>query len=106
MTESPSRVLALLLLRSFFTLGFGFFASDSGGNCIEIGLPGKSILRDYFQENKTSQRPFLLLRISFPEDLFLYNSSLLSSVAVDVGPPALLAVGVSVRGVVRVRGLN
>ena len=36
-----------------------------GGNCIKIGLPGKSILRDYFQENMTSQRPFLLLRISF-----------------------------------------
>ena len=37
-----------------------------GGNCIKIGLSGKSILRDYFQENRTSQRPFLLLRISFP----------------------------------------
>ena len=34
-----------------------------GGNCIKIGLPGKSILRDYFQENITSRRPFLLLRI-------------------------------------------
>ena len=34
-----------------------------GGNCIKIGLPGKLILRDYFQENR---RPFLLLRISFP----------------------------------------
>ena len=41
----------------------------------KISLPGKSILRDYFQENRTSRRPFLLLRISFPEDLFLYNSS-------------------------------
>ena len=30
------------------------------------GLPGKSILGDYFQENMTSRRPFLLLRISFP----------------------------------------
>ena len=29
-------------------------------------LPGKLILRDYFQENRTSRRPFLLLRISFP----------------------------------------
>ena len=37
-----------------------------GGNCIKIGLPGKSILGYYFQENWTSQRPFLLLRISFP----------------------------------------
>ena len=26
----------------------------------------KSIIRDYFQENRTSQRPFLLLRIGFP----------------------------------------
>ena len=37
-----------------------------GGNCIKIGLPGKLILRDYFQENRTSRRHFLLLRISFP----------------------------------------
>ena len=36
----------------------------------KIGLPGKLILRDYFQENVTSRRPFLLL---FREDLFLYN---------------------------------
>ena len=32
----------------------------------KIGLPGKSILRDYYQENMTSRRPFLSLRISFP----------------------------------------
>ena len=38
----------------------------AGGNCIKIGLPGKSILRDYYQENMTSRRPFLFLRISFP----------------------------------------
>ena len=31
----------------------------TGTNCIKIGLPGKSILGDYFQENRTSQRPFL-----------------------------------------------
>ena len=37
-----------------------------GTNCIKIALPGKSILGDYFQENMTSRRPFLLLRISFP----------------------------------------
>ena len=37
-----------------------------GTNCIKIGLPGKSILGDYFQENMTSRRPFLLLRVSFP----------------------------------------
>ena len=41
-------------------------SSSPGMNCIKIGLPGKSILWDYFQENRTSQRPFLLLRISFP----------------------------------------
>ena len=29
-----------------------------GGNCVKIGLPRKSILRYYFQENRTSQRPF------------------------------------------------
>ena len=38
-----------------------------GGNCRKIGLPGKSILVDYFQENRTSRRPFLLLRIGFPK---------------------------------------
>ena len=27
---------------------------QAGGNCIKIGLPAKSILRDYFQENRTS----------------------------------------------------
>ena len=37
-----------------------------GGNCIKMGLPRQSILGDYFQENRTSRRPFLLLRISFP----------------------------------------
>ena len=30
-----------------------------GGNCIKIGLPGKLILRDCFQVNMTSRRPFL-----------------------------------------------
>ena len=40
--------------------------ADAGGNCIKLGLPGKSILGDYFHENRTSRRPFLLLRISFP----------------------------------------
>ena len=33
---------------------------------MKLGLPGKSILGDYFQENGTSRRPLLLLRISFP----------------------------------------
>ena len=38
----------------------------AGGNCVKIGLAGNSILRENFQENMTPQRPFLLLRISFP----------------------------------------
>ena len=42
------------------------FQPRPGANCIKIGLPGKSILGYYFQENMTSRRPFLLLRISFP----------------------------------------
>ena len=39
----------------------------------KIGLSGKSILGDYFQENRTSQRPFLLLRISFPGKTYFYT---------------------------------
>ena len=47
------------------------------GNCIKMDLPGKSILRYDFQQNRTSQRPFLLQRIRFPgRPTFLYNSSL------------------------------
>ena len=39
----------------------------AGGNCIKISFPGKSILRDYFQQNTTSQRPFFpVLRFRFP----------------------------------------
>ena len=37
--------------------------SRPGANCINIGLPGKSILKDYYQEKSTSRRHFLLLRI-------------------------------------------
>ena len=44
------------------------------GKCIKIGLPGKSILRDYFQENMTSRRPFLLLIINFPGRLIFTQS--------------------------------
>ena len=33
---------------------------------LRIGLPGKSILGDYFQEKRTLGRRFLFLRISFP----------------------------------------
>ena len=41
-------------------------AHPPGANCIKIGLPGKLILKDYFTENRTSRRPFLLLRIRLP----------------------------------------
>ena len=40
---------------------------------MKIGLPGKLILGDYFQENRTLGRPFLLLRISFPRKTYLYT---------------------------------
>ena len=46
---------------------------DSGGNCMKIGLPGKLILGYYYQENRTSQRPFLLLRISFFGKTYFYT---------------------------------
>ena len=47
-------------------LGAVMRAGGAGMNCIKIGLPGNLILGYYFQENRTSQRPFLLQRISFP----------------------------------------
>ena len=46
-----------------------------GANCIKLGLTGKLIL-NYYQENWTSRRPFLLLMISFPGRPILYISSL------------------------------
>ena len=47
---------------------FAFAQSDNHfrDQLYKKGLPGKSILGDYFQENMTSRRPFLLMRISFP----------------------------------------
>ena len=33
----------------------GVVHREPGGNCIKIGLTGKSILRHYFQENRTSR---------------------------------------------------
>ena len=42
------------------------FVEDARDQLYKIGLPGKSILGDYLQEKMTSQRPFLLLRFSFP----------------------------------------
>ena len=48
-------------------------SSPSRDQLYKIGLPGKSIIRDYFRENRTSRRPFLLLRISCPGRPILYN---------------------------------
>ena len=44
-----------------------------GTNCIEIGLPGKSILRDFFQVNMTSRRPFLLTENQFSGKTYFYT---------------------------------
>ena len=48
-------------------------AVTSRDQLYKIGLPGKSILGDSYQENMTSRRPFLLLRIDFPGRPILYN---------------------------------
>ena len=42
------------------------YGGGSRDQLYKIGLPGKSILGEYFQEDRTFRRPFLLLRISFP----------------------------------------
>ena len=56
-------------------------------NCIKLCLPGKSILGDYYQENRTSRRPFLLLRISFPgSPIFIQLPSRALYSANDVKP--------------------
>ena len=47
-------------------VAFVVLAADARDQLNKIGLPGKWILEDYFQENMTSRKPFLLLRISFP----------------------------------------
>ena len=39
--------------------------ADIRDELYKIGLPGKSILGEYFQEDRTSQRHFLLQRINF-----------------------------------------
>ena len=56
-------------------LGAVMRAGGAGMNCIKIGLPGNLILGYYFQENRTSQRPFLLLRIIFPGRLIFIQLS-------------------------------
>ena len=63
-----------------------------GGNCIKIGLPGKLILGDYFQENRTSRRPFLILRISFPGRPIFIQFVPVEPVAQDVEAVDLVAV--------------
>ena len=45
----------------------------AGGNCIEIGLPGKLILRDYFQENRSSNRP-TIIEDQFSGKTYFYTS--------------------------------
>ena len=59
----PNPKLAVASIVALSQIGGG---RGPRGNCIKIGFSGKSILRDYFQENRISQRPFLLLKISFP----------------------------------------
>ena len=39
----------------------------------KIGLPGKAILGDYFQENRTSRRPFSLTEIQFSGKTHFYT---------------------------------
>ena len=82
-------------------VAFVVLAADARDQLNKIGLPGKSILGDYFQENVISQRPFLLLRISFPgrpifiqlpPALFpgcLYSMSFLRPSVFPLGPSSL-----------------
>ena len=57
-----------------------------GMNCIKKVLPGKSILGDFLQENITSRRPFLLLRIDFPgRPIFIQLSPELGRLGVGAG---------------------
>ena len=59
--EIDVRVSALSMVYDLLMrFGLQAFVSNAGMNCIKIGLPGKSILGDYFRENRTSRRPFLL----------------------------------------------
>ena len=41
-------------------VGLEVAVEDPAGNCIKIGLPGKWILGDYFQEKRSSGSPILL----------------------------------------------
>ena len=59
---SPTAPRHSLLMKVVTSLGSApkcaftlFLRMRPGGNCIKIGLPGKLILRDYFQENRTSR---------------------------------------------------
>ena len=57
-----------------------------------IGLPGKLILGDYFQENMTSYGESV-----FREDLFLYNSSLAEWAGRVERPPVRVRLGLLAR---------
>ena len=72
---------------------------------MKIGLPGKSILKDYFEEKRTSRRPFPLLRIRFPGRPILYNWSLVEGY-VEVALVEGHAVGRAGLAAVRVRGVE
>ena len=59
-----------------------------------MSLPGKSILRDYFQENRTSRRPFLSGRpnnVSVVNYLVLVVNYLAKTVPASDAPSAILA---------------
>ena len=45
----------------------------TGGNCIKIGLPGKSILRNYFQENRTFPETFYLTENQLSGKIYFYT---------------------------------
>ena len=62
----PARMNQSTLTAAADELLSGQDEDDLRDQLYKIGLPGKSILGDYFQENMTFQRPFLFLRIDFP----------------------------------------
>ena len=45
----------------------------AGGNCIKIGLPGKSILGYYFQSNGTYPKTFSLTENQFSGKTYFYT---------------------------------
>ena len=75
----------------------------------KIGLPGKSILGDYFQENRTFLRHFLLLRIRFPGRPILIQLPTEAGVQGRLQlllPPRLHQLGAQLRARVRGQQVN